>query len=762
MEGEKSFGALLRRHRAAAGLTQEAAVADRSGLSVRAVRGLERDEGHRPRPDTIGYLSRALGLSGAEREAFEIAAGIDGARDGVPEPSAVPDLPPEGLVEPPTPLVGRNGLVERAVELVRDEGARLLTLTGPGGVGKTRVGLRVVDALAPLYNDGAASVGLGTVGDPGLVVPTVVRALGLLDAGSRPPFERLLDHLRDKEMLLFLDNFEQVLTAAPSLTELLAGCPGLKVLVTSRAALRVRGEQELAVAPLGTPEGPVGDAAEISSYPAVALFVGRARSVDPSFRLTDENGAAVAGICRRLDGLPLAIELAASRVKLLPPEALLARLEGFYGLGVLSGGGPDLPERQRTMRATIAWSYDLLGEEERALFRCLGAFVGGFEIGAAEAVCSLDPPDGGDVFAGLVALADASLLRREAGEYPGRGPRLTMLGTIQEYAAGFLATSGGEGEVRGCHTSYFARLAEEAEPHLAGSEGEAWLDRLEAEHGNLRAALGWAREHDLKTAMRLAGALRWFWWTRGYIGEGRDYARDLLRRAEGADLVSDAIRAKVLYAAGELAHGQGDLDGAVLGFQEALGLYRRLGDEAGVAAALVELGAACRAGQDSARATALSEEGLALSRSLGDDRHVAISLNTLGHVARGRGEARRAAGFYEESLARFEGAGDKRGVAYSLGNLGKAALEDGRPERALGLHERSLGLYEEIGDRAGQAFALVNLGDAATESGDPERAASLYARGLKLYRELGNEGGASRVLGRLSGRHGESQSRPGP
>ena len=605
----------------------------------------------------------------------------------------------------------------------------------------------MVRQLGPLYPDGAIVVGLATVDDPAFVAPEIARAVGLRDSGGRPTSERLLDHLRDREMLVLLDNFEQVRAAAPFLVSLLSGCPGLKALVTSRAALRVRGEQELAVPPLETPP-PDLDAAEISRSPAIALFAERARAVDPAFQITGENAPAVAGICRHLDGLPLALELAASRVSLLPPGALLARLESFPGLALLTGGGQDMPERQRTMRRTVEWSHELLTGDEKILFRRLAAFSGGCTTEAAEAVCSdADGAGSTAILDGLSALVDASLLWRRAD--PGGEVRVGMLGTIGEYARDGLAESGEEEVVRGRHAAFFLGLAEDAEPHLRGPGHAAWLDRLEREHDNLRAALGWARENgETEIGLRLSGVLRMFWWTRGHLVEGRRWIEGFIRAARGR--APWRALAAASYAAGQLAYGQGDPVSAVVHLESALGLYRELGDPAGTAATLVELGQALRARGDRDRAAAMSEEGLAGSRAPGDVGSVAVALNTLAQVARDRGERELASTLHEEALTFFAGSGDKRGHAYTLGRLGILALERGEIQRAHALHEESFELYEELKDKAGRAYALVNLGDAARARGEEGYAAALYREALSLHRELGNERGISRTLERLA------------
>jgi non-specific serine/threonine protein kinase len=654
------------------------------------------------------------------------------------------------LAEPATPLVGCEHLITEAADLLRRPEVRLLTLTGTGGVGKTRVGLRVAQELRHEYADGASLVGLAAVKDPALVIPTVARTLGLRETGSRPVFERLLDHLSEKEMLLVLDNFEQVRASSPLLLRLISGCPRLKALLTSRVALRVRGEQQFGVPPLGTPAPrSEPDAASIEGSPAVALFVGRARAVDPTFRLTDANAPAVAEICRRLDGLPLAIELAASRVKLLPPEDLLERLAS--GLGLLAGGGPDLPERQRTMRRAIAWSYDLLNEGEQALFRRLSVFAGGCTLEAAEAVCSSAPAERLDIFDGLSSLIDASLLRREAG--PKGESRLTMLVVLREYAYERLSKSAEATAAHRRHADYFARMAETAYPALLGPGHSVWAQRLEREHDNLREALRWAREvEDTETGLRLIGSLGWFWWIRGYLDEGRRWAEEFVSQdsAGASHPVSSGARANALHATGELALGQGDLAYAAKVLEESLALYRQLGDEGEAAIVLAVLGQVTRAQGSKDRAATLSEEALSLSRKAGERLGAAIAHNTLGHIERHRGNDAAATANYQESLDLFRELGDERGCAYTLANLGVAALNRGERERALGLHEDSLALYQKLGDKTGMALVLANLGDVAHEEGDAGRATVLYEDALALYRELGNERGVARTLERLA------------
>jgi predicted ATPase/class 3 adenylate cyclase/Tfp pilus assembly protein PilF len=643
----------------------------------------------------------------------------------------------------PTPLVGRERELEEVLTLLRSpNNVRLLTLTGPGGTGKTRLGLQAAAELTDEFEDGVFFVALAAIADPALVAPNVARTLGLTESGNQPPEELLKGYLRQRQMLLMLDNFEQIIESALLLDELLSAASGLKVLATSRTPLRLYGEHEFPVPPLSLPDPESVSPVEfLIQYEAVKLFVDRARAVRPDFSLTEENAPAVVEICARLDGLPLAIELAAARTKLLPPQAMLSRLGNR--LKLLTGGPRDFAERQRTLRNTIEWSYEMLDEGEKTLFARLAVFSGGSTLEAIEAVCDPQGDLPMDALEGVSSLLDKSLLRQEEGQ--GGEPRFEMLETIHEYASERLNEQGDAETIRRAHAEYFLFLAEVAEPKLWGAEDAAWLDRLVQEHDNMRTALSWAIEHgEAELALRIAGALRWFWFVEGYYGEGRKWLEEALIEDRGT---SAQARAKALDGVGWLAHEQGDMDKAEAAAEEVL----RLSNEAAVGSAVAAdskhmLGEAARLRGEHERATALIEESLAVHREAGDRRGIAWSLGSLANASADRGDHERANELYEEGLVLSRELGAARPLGDFLISLGYEYLLEGDYERATALNEEAVALYRKRGHRGGLQAALDNLGWAALVGGDHDRAHDLHEESLALSRELGDKYTASESL----------------
>jgi non-specific serine/threonine protein kinase len=731
---------LLRRHRLAAGLSQEA-LAERAGLSARGLSDLERGRRRWPQAATVRLLVRALGLAPARAAALAAAAARPRRADrGVPPPT------PTNLPRPVTSFVGRERELAAAGALLR--GSPLLTLTGPGGVGKTRLALEVARAAARAagaYPDGVWRVELAPLADPALVPVAVAGAVGVRERPGEPLPETLARALRAKRLLLVLDNCEHLLDACARLSHaVMQSCPGVRVLATSREPLRVAGEVVWRAPPLAAPP-PDGDAVpeQVSEYAAARLFAERARAADAGFVLMPEHAPAVAEVCRRLDGLPLALELAAARVRVLPVEQIAARLGERFRL--LTGGDRTALPRQQSLRASLEWSHALLSRAEQVLFRRLAAFAGGWTLAAAEAVGAGEGVAPDDVLELLAGLVDKSLVVAE-----GRGgeERYGLLETVREYALGRLQASGEGAALRARHAGYYLALAEAAEPELEGPRQLAWLDRLEAEHANLRQALRWWEARGAAAqGVRMNAALRWFWHWRGHTGEGRE--RLAVWLAWPAQDVPDAVRAEALWAAGRLAYNQGDDAAARAHLEEAAALARRAGDDRQLARALTNLvPVALREGDPAARA--LSEEGVAAARAAGDPRILASSLFARGEALE-RTDPLAARVTLEESLALVRGLGNPFMCSAVLLALAGVARAEGARAEARRCCAEALGIRRALGDKRGVALVLHDLGALAAEEADAPQAAAHFREGLALFRDVGDRHGVAWCLTGLAG-----------
>jgi predicted ATPase/DNA-binding XRE family transcriptional regulator len=796
-DGASTFGALLRRYRQEAGLSQED-LAERAGMSSQAIGALERGDRKRPYPITVRRLADALDLASDERAALIVAARPSATASPAASVDTAPiqkwqvittdpvadDLPPQL-----TSLLGRERQEAAVAQLLQQPDVRLVTLTGPGGVGKTRLAIQVAAGLRQRFADSVCFVDLAPLSMPDLVLPALAEALGLREVGGQPLATLLRAWLHARQMLLVLDNFEHLLPAAPAVATLLAACPRVQALVTSRAALHVRGEHEFAVPPLELPDadddvnGGHAQAssrsepslADMSHYGAITLFVQRAQAFMPTFALTSANVATVVAICRRLDGLPLAIELTAAWSKLLPPTALLARLS--HRLNLLSDGPRDLPERQRTLRATIAWSEDLLAPEERTLFRRLSVFVDGCALEAAEAV-SVAPAGaerlGMDTLEGLSRLVDQSLLQQR--EQDG-DPRFSMLQVIRESALEQLEACGEMAPLRVAHASYFLELAEKTAQRIKHGEHQVGLlTRLEREHGNLRAALDWSLEDGAADmTVRLCAALGVFWVVRGHWSEGRLWAE---RALSVSGMPSSHQYAELLRWAGRLASMQGDYAAATTRYSESLAFFRRMEDKNGSGLVLQGLAYCARdqaqieqadrlfkesltllqdaddksevlgvlRGQaeleyirgDYPAAGRILDEALALAQSLGNTHDIALCKARLGWYALLRGELTDAQALLHDALTLQQHLSDRHGSAISLGYLGMLALERGDAVGAHKLFEQSLVLFEQLARNPRIGSMLTRLGQACFSAGDIRGAEDAYLASLRVERPLAN------------------------
>ena len=706
---DTTFGTRLKDHRKAAGLSQEE-LAQRAGLSANAVGQLERGVRKHPYPHTVRSLADGLGLSEQERSA--LLASVPGRDSPAPTPTALT------VPVPLIPLIGRERELSAVGASLEGDDARLVTLTGPGGVGKTRLALEVAGERGNRDPDGVVFVALAPVSDPALLMSTVAQALGLREAGGRSVRELVHAYLRDRQLLLVLDNFEHLLGAASEVTALIASCPLLRVLATSRAPLRLRGEQEYPVEPLPVPRlARIPAVEDVEGVPSVRLLVDRAGESFPGFGLTQQNAAAIATICRRLDGLPLALELVAARLKVLPPTALLARLD--EALPLLSGGPRDLPERQRTMRDTVAWSHDLLPAAEQELFRRLSVFVGGFGLSAAEAVGEAS------AFEGLSTLLENSLIRPSALPPDGDGsePRFAMLETVRAYGLERLEESGEGEEIRERHADYFVALAERATPQLEGGGQVEWLERLEREHDNLRAALAWLLEHGRpERTARLSSAIWLFWVVRGHAGEGQMW----LERALASGRLTGSERANTLSAISLLLLAKGEIGLMTELVEEGIAEASAVQDEEMLTFLLIQRGYAATFRGDLDAAEAALSEALAVLRDRGGRWGAAPVLNALSQVALSRGDFGQAMGFLREGEAVSRETGDAFTLATNLNIQATISQLEGDEERTKAVLRESVALSSALRDSWALVYGLVGLAGIAARHGEPDRAARLF------------------------------------
>lgn len=750
MEENFSFGYWLRRQRLARDLRQ-ADLAGQLGVAAITLRKIEADE-RRPSLQLIDRLAAVFGLSADERASLLRVARSDLRPAALPLPRApaAAEPPAQGahrhnLPAQTTSLIGRERELADLCALLRQPDRRIVTLTGPGGTGKTRLALRAATELLDQFPQGVWFVNLAPLTRPGLLIPAIAQTLAVRAIGARSLVDTLCDALRDQRLLLLLDNFEQIISAAVALAPLLAAAPGLQLLVTSRESLHLSGEQIVVVPPLAMPSlrslavGQADLALSLSRYEAVRLFVERARAMRADFALTDANAPAVAAICARLDGLPLAIELAAARARLFTPEALLQRLSDR--LQLLTGGPRDLPARQQTLRGAIAWSYTLLPPDEQALFRRCGVFVGAWSAAAAAAVSRRDAAEVLDV---LSALADKSLVYETSGA--DGEPRFNMLETIRAYALERLEQAGEMPDAQADHAAFYLQLAEAIEPHLRAARASAWMDLLEADHENLRSALSWLGHlGDHGQVVRLCYALWRYWYDRGHWEEGRQALEIAIRPDLLARIPAD-LQARAQLFAGMFLSRQSEFARGRALFERASALFCAQADLAGQIDCLYGLAIVSHGLSDYATATSMLREAVRLGRDLGDRYRTALCLDWLNYGLYVQGEVAEAEAVAHEALAIFRELEATEHVGAMLANLGYSAYGRGDLERAAALLEESIALLRSFGSSFDLSSALNYFGQILSALGQPARAVALCGEALELRQRLGDRRGTIAVL----------------